>query len=283
MSGRQYFELRNAIPGFVFLLLIIVINFFPLVILLQDTAFSSSIGIFLAVLSLFSGSAIGFLISQEHWHNWQKNFGILSHTEYEKSIQQFFKKFNIVDQEWKAYLKKIRLKNSKDDEWKRQLQTAIDYMSHYDADEKILKLSQRRWDMYHTLSATKTALNWGIIIGICLRALYIPMDILFFINRFTPNFIVNIVLQVTVLVLMLVLVKTLGDYLEKSSNWLKIMSGYLHKIRIMQSVLVISESGSQDNLGKIFPGIELEKTEVDELMKLVKKDEAEERAKKSCY
>lgn len=65
MSERQYFSLRYAIPGFAFILILIGINFVPLLKFLEEIpAFKDSFGAFLAFFSLFSGSAIGFLISQ---------------------------------------------------------------------------------------------------------------------------------------------------------------------------------------------------------------------------
>lgn len=124
----------------------------------KKTAFSDSFGIFLAFLSLLGGSAIGFLISQVHWYRWQKNFGILSHTEYNQSFEQLFQKFDIDKEKWEDYLAMINGKNQEYEDWKRKFHTAVDYISHYEADKKILKLAERRWDIYHILSATKTAI-----------------------------------------------------------------------------------------------------------------------------
>ena len=93
MSDRQYFDFRSVVPGFVFILLLIGINFVPILKFLQNPAFSDFFGAFLAFLTLFSGSAIGFLISQIHWYGWQKGCGIISHKEYKESMKLFFDKY----------------------------------------------------------------------------------------------------------------------------------------------------------------------------------------------
>lgn len=55
---------------------------------------------------------------------------------------------------------------------KRQFHTAVDYVSHYEADKEILVIAERRWDMYHMLSATQIALCVGLFFGILFRLLY---------------------------------------------------------------------------------------------------------------
>lgn len=67
MPEREYFSFRYAIPGYTFLLLVVLINYIPLLTILRATGAGQVFGAFLAFLSLFTGSAIGFLVSQFWW------------------------------------------------------------------------------------------------------------------------------------------------------------------------------------------------------------------------
>lgn len=248
MSGRQYFDYRNVIPGFVLILLIIGINFVPILRLLENPTFSDSFGAFLAFLSLFSGSAIGFLISQVHWHGWQKDFGIISHEEYEGSMKQFFKKFQIKSEIWteKELIQRLRSKEKKYDEWKREIHTAVDYVSHYKADKKIQKMAERRWDIYHTLSATEDALWMGLAFGFIIRISYH----LLFIRTFEINFDNALAIgQLVSLIVIIVLTIPLFIILKRQKKWLLKISAHLHKTRIIHSKL------KEEKLEEIFPDL----------------------------
>ena len=161
MSERQYFSLRYAIPGYTFILLVIVINYVPLLEILTTHGFESAFGVFLAFLSLLSGSAIGFLVSQFWWW-FQRKVGIFGVKQFEKTLRAFAKKYK---------LKKPPLIQWNEDE-KRQLLAAFDYVSHSETREKILTLAQRRWDMYHLLASTFHTLWIGSAAGILCRIYY---------------------------------------------------------------------------------------------------------------
>lgn len=47
MSNRGYFTLRNAIPGYSFILIIIALNHFPLLVFLDVFNISEALGAFL--------------------------------------------------------------------------------------------------------------------------------------------------------------------------------------------------------------------------------------------
>jgi len=87
MAERQYFSLRYAIPGYAFILLVIAINYVPLLNILPE--FSEVFGAFLAFLSLFSGSAIGFLICQAWWWWFQGHAGIWGISEFKEARDEF--------------------------------------------------------------------------------------------------------------------------------------------------------------------------------------------------
>ncbi len=155
MAERQYFALRYAIPGYAFILILIGFNYVPLFNIMA-TAVSDIFGAFLAFLSLFSGAAIGFLISQLWWWRWQKKFGILGCTGYDESITAFCKKYGLI-------------KPENDEKKKRVFLTAVDYVSHSKVDKDTLILAERRWDMYHILSSSIYALCLSLAFGIAFR------------------------------------------------------------------------------------------------------------------
>lgn len=69
MSQRTFFDIRYTIPGAGFLLVILIINLYPIIEYIQQNFTSIinlniGIGIFLAVITFFSGSTFGFIISQ---------------------------------------------------------------------------------------------------------------------------------------------------------------------------------------------------------------------------
>jgi hypothetical protein len=64
MSEREYFSLRYAVPGFTFILIILGLNYSPLLSILRASGTTEVFGVFLSLLSLFAGSAIGFLVAQ---------------------------------------------------------------------------------------------------------------------------------------------------------------------------------------------------------------------------
>ena len=153
MSTRGYFDLRNAIPGYALILIIIAINHVPLMEILQQQGFSSFFGAFLAFFSLLSGSAIGFLISQGWWWYWQRHAGILGDHEYDSAVKAF------------SELYEVNIPPENDIRARRLFITAMDFADHtkIGKDHKeLLILAERRWDMFHTLSSTLFALILGL-------------------------------------------------------------------------------------------------------------------------
>lgn len=162
MAERQYFSLRYAIPGYTFILLVVLINYVPLLEILTSHGFESAFGAFLAFLSLLSGSAIGFLSSQFWWWKFQRNVGIFGGKEFERAFRAFAEKYKP---------EKTSLAECNKDE-KRQLLAAFDYVSHLEIKEKLLILAERRWDMYHILSSTYHTLWIASLVGLLCRIYY---------------------------------------------------------------------------------------------------------------
>jgi hypothetical protein len=87
MSQRHFFSFRYSIPGYTFIVLVIGTNYVPLFEVLTARGFESVFVAFLAFLSLLSGSAIGFLISQFWYWKFQKKIGIFGVKQFESAIE----------------------------------------------------------------------------------------------------------------------------------------------------------------------------------------------------
>jgi len=163
MSEREYFSLRYAIPGYTFILLLIAINYIPLIEVLKRTGVESAFGAFLAFLSLFTGSAIGFLVSQ-FWY-WRFGSQPLLGTEQLKPAAVEI---------YKRYLKKHKEEEEKDisQEIKDKIEAigwVFEYIIRRDKEEKFFEYATRRWDMYHVFSSTRYALIIGAVVGLFCR------------------------------------------------------------------------------------------------------------------
>lgn len=154
MPEREYFSLRYAIPGYTFILLLIAINYVPLIEILDRTGVESAFGAFLAFLSLFTGSALGFLISQFHWRDFDR--------------KRFFRAWKL-ESLGKQLIKGCDLPTDISDE---KLEVVVDYILQRQDSKYIHEYIQRRWDMYHVLSAIKWALFLGALTGIAFRIYY---------------------------------------------------------------------------------------------------------------
>lgn len=159
MSERGYFSLRYAIPGYTFILLVIAINHVPLIKILEMTKGSEILAAFLAFLSLFAGSALGWLVCQFYWWWFQRHYGILGIKEFQKTLNTLVKKYRLgKPDQW-----------DKDTKWK--VLAVFDYLSHsvQEEEENLFEFQTRRWDMYHLLSSTYHTLWIGVAIALPLR------------------------------------------------------------------------------------------------------------------
>ena len=180
------------------------------------------------------------------WYNWQKDYGIVSHEVYNESLKKFFENFKITNNFWtkEKYVEILESKDGKYDDWKRELHTAVDYASHYEADEKILSMAERRWDMFHTLSATEISLGLGWLFGLIIRAVYQFL----FVGTLKINLYNSLTqVQIGALIIIILLTLILLCMFEKQKKWLLTISAHLHKTRIINSKL------KEPNWSNIFP------------------------------
>lgn len=167
MSERTYFSLRYAIPGYALTLLVIGINHVPLLKFLEITRFEAAFGAFLAFLTLFTGSALGFLVSQFWWWWYKRQGGLYGIPKFKKEVLEVLvDKFGLPER-----FKKLQ-KNQNED--KGKIIVVYDYISHSEKKEKeaLFAYSERRWDLYTLLSSTMWSLGIGLIVGIFCRIFF---------------------------------------------------------------------------------------------------------------
>jgi len=106
MSERNYFERRTAVPGFSFLLFVIAMNCIPLSKILADSGVEPALGVFLAVLTLLGGSAIGFLVSQVWWWRFQRK-GAQYSGDLSAAIHTLTKKYSLIEPSARKEMDKV--------------------------------------------------------------------------------------------------------------------------------------------------------------------------------
>ena len=164
MSERTFFNWRTTLPGFTFLLLVLAINYAPLIKILSDLGMDSVFGALLGFITLISGSAIGFLLSQVWWR-WYCYQG--AHYFYPKGPRKEIT--TLID---KYGLKSA--KNKKDREIIQNVVTVYSYIIFKQKKKKggnaeLVDYIVRRGDSFHTFSATRIILILGIVFGIIIR------------------------------------------------------------------------------------------------------------------
>jgi hypothetical protein len=162
MSTRQYLDYRYAVPGFSFILIIIAINHVPILIFLKNAQASETFGAFLAFLSLFAGSAMGFLISQFWWW-WLHDHRFLGRDEAIDVSKEIYKKYLQHSKETEDDI----VKHTK--ERIEHIESIWEWIVRQNPNDKLFKLCEGRWDMYNVLQSTKLALIAGAVVGIICR------------------------------------------------------------------------------------------------------------------
>lgn len=154
MPEREFFSLRNTVPGVTFILIILGINYYPLFQLLNET--NQGIQLFVAILTIVSGSAIGFLITQFWWGSFELRKKIRSMV-LKKSLNCVITKFTLANN-----------KNHYEEAMK-----VFDYIAGAE-DNKLSAFASRRWDIFHLLSATIIAIILSLSTSGLMRYLLLP-------------------------------------------------------------------------------------------------------------
>ena len=160
MSERSFFDWRNALPGYTVILIVLAINWVPLVIGLNTAGVQATFGAVLAFLTLVSGSAIGFLLSQVWWWRYQSKGAHYYYGGTPNELIELTTKYG------------LRRPNNIEDRIAIQNVLAVyGYVAHYEKEknQEIVRYTTRRWDQFHAFSATKTAILLGIAVGLFSR------------------------------------------------------------------------------------------------------------------
>jgi hypothetical protein len=157
MSAREYFSLRYAVPGFTFILIIVGMNFLPIFFFLRRMGTPEAFGVILSFLSLFAGSAIGFLVSQVYYwyYHWKRIYA-----------KVLVRQEGLMKEKlgWKVDAPKGREKDV-------MMSAVLDYRVLWEKDDRYWGYFQRRWDIYHTLSSTLVSFVLGLLVGSVTRVI----------------------------------------------------------------------------------------------------------------
>ena len=169
MSERNYFNIRNSLPGFTFLLIVILLNIFPLLHYFNES--DLDVGIVFSILSLFIAQSFGFLVGQMWWRYFQyKNIQFFNDEHNPKISMQY-----IIDN----FYDRIDNFNNRRDDRIQYIISTYDYVAHYLLSKKkyneVVKYTTRRWDLFHTLNITLRAIYTAILIGFVVRVLLMPV------------------------------------------------------------------------------------------------------------
>lgn len=155
MTERVFFNLRNTAPGFTFILLLLAVNIKFLLKFFMNLNLPESLvtilGILLGFITLASGGAIGYLISQV-W--------------YFLSQKIWFDKL-YVDSQISELLKKQKVKPDKE-----ILLLFSDYLHHTWPKKEIRTYIERRWDLLNILGSTMVTIPLGLFYGYVIRFIF---------------------------------------------------------------------------------------------------------------
>ncbi|MFB3890103.1 MAG: hypothetical protein ACE14S_11475 [Candidatus Bathyarchaeia archaeon] len=156
--------MRYAVPGFIFILIIVGLNYSPILAIVKDSGANDGLSIVLSFITLFSGSAIGFLISQVWflYFNARKLDSTRINNNFEDAIQ---KTTGWIKKKWS----KSMLWNDKEKERASAMAAIIDYLLLTEKNEEKVNFCKRKWDLYHSLSCTLVSLIMSAVLGVLLR------------------------------------------------------------------------------------------------------------------
>lgn len=158
MPDREYFSLRYAVPGFSFILIVLGLNYSPIVRVLVSSGQPNNnvLPIVVSIVSLFSGSAIGFLVAQIWfwYYHWRRVY---------VRINKGMKEVMCDELEWEP--------KGEGKEKDVTMSAFLDYILLVGKKEMVWSYCQRRWDLFHVLSGTIVSLILAAIVGLILRVI----------------------------------------------------------------------------------------------------------------
>lgn len=154
---RSLFNLRFSVPGFIFIILFLLINpgFLSkgalLGLSIEET--QGFFTIILGFLTLISGSTLGFLISQAWWLVWDFSGAHYGGTRFRERREPY-----------QILVNDYSINNNRND-----LRTVHNYLAHIKSNEQIKLYLTRRWDSFILLGSSAFAILLGLGIGYLMR------------------------------------------------------------------------------------------------------------------
>ena len=159
MPERNFFNFRYGLPGYTFILILILVAYprlYELFIPLSEV--STLVSAFLAFFTLLGGGAIGFLVSQVWYFCHNTVFNRWSLQDSRDFLRDTFK-----------------LRPRKDKKTHQEI-VFLDYVFHL-SNKKIIDYVARRFDLQHTLGSTVLATVLGVMFGIFIKIDFFSINV----------------------------------------------------------------------------------------------------------
>jgi hypothetical protein len=234
MSDRDYFSLKYTVPGFALILVIIGLNYKPMLFILSRQGTTDVLGLAISILTLFASSAIGFLISQI-WFAWFHHKRIYARLLEEQNVQDYM----ATAYHWKPKEKSDKVRDE-------IMATAIDYILNCEVqNDKLFGFIQRKIDLFHTMSCAWVSLSFGLAIGLLFRGLAWWSSGLYVLGL---DLKLDCVLFAFTSISAIFLVLLLRYYLTK-----KIFVEYHPMLKLFLNSLTTEKKTFSENLKQVFP------------------------------
>ena len=150
MPERDFFTLRYALPGYTFILIMVLVAYPRLIELFplsEPSLDLTLVSAFVAFFTLLSGGAIGFLVSQF----WYALHNSIFHSLFLRKTRKMLRdKFKLKENAHREII-------------------FLDYIFHL-SDSTTIDYIQRRFDLKHTLGSTFFAIIFGSIFGVAVKS-----------------------------------------------------------------------------------------------------------------
>lgn len=147
----SYFELRYAVPGYSFILVLLAMIAPTLMVILKNNALAdtglSLLGVALGFATLLGGSAIGYIVSQPWYFLFERCLGGALGTN---GIGTPF----------------VLLNNNFANRTLSELSAIRDFLLNKYANPMVMTYLERRWQLVNTLGSTAVSMVLGMIIGL---------------------------------------------------------------------------------------------------------------------
>ena len=169
MSERGYFDKRYAIPGFTFIVIILMYNFHPIYLILKYAEVKDISALLLGIFTVFISNAIGFLISQQWWSDFQRE-GAHFRWRHDKrpvnAVETMRRKYSIPE-----------LKCANKSQYEAYTLGIYGYIVQFEAAKEeykdVFNYAIRRWDLFHLLSSTIYSINYAFYVFVVIRVIFI--------------------------------------------------------------------------------------------------------------